>query len=281
MRIVESVGEMKTLLKSANQSEQTIGFVATMGFLHDGHISLVEQAKSENDLVVMSIFVNPLQFGPNEDFDRYPRNFERDSKLAKEAGVDVLFYPATSEMYPSEQTVTVSVQSGTNVLCGQSRPGHFDGVATVVLKLFNIIEPDRVYFGMKDAQQVAVIEQMVLNFNLPIEVRRCETVREEDGLAKSSRNVNLAPEERKQAVAIYESLTEAVAMITDGECDPDRIKSFIQDQLLTKTDGVIDYIEVLSYPELKEISEIEGEIIIAIALKFAKARLIDNVTLTV
>lgn len=281
MIIVRTIAELQKIVLEMKQQGKTVGFVPTMGYLHEGHLSLVNEAKNHDDYIVMSIFVNPLQFGPNEDFDRYPRDFERDERLAKSANVDAIFYPDVKEMYPRELSSTVSVHKGVDVLCGKSRPGHFDGVATVVLKLFNIVQPTRAYFGMKDAQQVAVIENMVVDFNLPVHVMKCATLREEDGLAKSSRNVYLSDQERNEAVQIYASLRQAVAQINAGERNPVTIKDQINDMLLSKTTGIVDYVEVLAYPSLNVIKLIQGKIIIAIALKFSKARLIDNVTVTV
>lgn len=197
MNIVTTPSALQQLLTDAG----TIGFVPTMGYLHEGHLSLVEAAKAENDLVVMSIFVNPTQFGPNEDLDRYPRDFERDEALAREAGVDVLFYPTTETMYPLDMA-RVTVRTGADVLCGASRPGHFDGVLTVVSKLFNLVRPTRAYFGLKDAQQVALIEGYVRDYFVPVEIRRCAIIREPSGLAKSSRNVYLSDVEKTDASEI-------------------------------------------------------------------------------
>ncbi|MFV8828341.1 pantoate--beta-alanine ligase [Alkalihalobacterium sp. APHAB7] len=281
MKIVETVQELQKLIKEAKRNESVIGFVPTMGFLHEGHMSLVEQAQKECDLVVMSIFVNPLQFGPNEDFDRYPRNFERDSRLAQNAGVDVLFYPNVKEMYPTESAMKVIVHDGVDVLCGKSRPGHFDGVATVVLKLFNIVTPDRAYFGMKDAQQVAVIEKMIRDFNLQVSLIGCPTLREEDGLAKSSRNVNLTEVERKEATSIFDSLQLAKDLIAQGDRKADRIKAEMTTFLEKSSSGTIDYIELLTYPDLNHLDQLEGKVIIAIAQQYSRARLIDNIVLDI
>lgn len=281
MIIVRTIAELQKIVSEIKQQGKTVGFVPTMGYLHEGHLSLVDEAKNHDDFIVMSIFVNPLQFGPNEDFDRYPRDFERDERLAKFANVDAIFYPDVKEMYPRELSSTISVHKGVEVLCGKSRPGHFDGVATVVLKLFNIVQPTRAYFGMKDAQQVAVIENMIADFNLSVQLMKCATLREEDGLAKSSRNVYLSDEERSEAVQIYASLRQAIAQIEAGERNPVTIKDQINDLLHSKTTGIVDYVEVLAYPSLNVIELIQGEIIIAIALKFSKARLIDNITVTV
>lgn len=260
---------------------KTIGFVPTMGYLHEGHVTLLKEARKENDIVVLSVFVNPLQFGPNEDFDRYPRDIVRDEQIAKDAGVDVLFYPAVAEMYPRPLSVQVVVKERVDVLCGKSRPGHFDGVATVLTKLFHIVMPTRAYFGMKDAQQVAVVDGLIRDFHFPIELVAVPTVREADGLAKSSRNVYLSEEERKEAPALYAALKKAKAAIENGLRDPRAVRALIEDHLKTYTHGVIDYVEVYSYPELKPLDTLAGKIIIAIAVRFTKARLIDNITFDV
>ncbi|OIJ14784.1 pantoate--beta-alanine ligase [Anaerobacillus alkalilacustris] len=281
MRIVCTITEMKEIISEQKKHGKSIGFVPTMGYLHEGHLSLVEEAKKHDEFIVISIFVNPLQFGPNEDFERYPRDIERDEKLAKAAGVDVIFYPNIKEMYPNDLTCSVRVQKGVNILCGKSRPGHFDGVATVVMKLFHIVSPMRAYFGMKDAQQVAVIENMIADFNLNVQLMKCQTLRENDGLAKSSRNVYLTPEERRQAPEIYSSLLNAKNKINSGEKNIATLKVEIAEHLTTKTNGIVDYVEILAYPSLEKMDHCEGVMIIAIALKFSQARLIDNMTVTI
>jgi pantoate--beta-alanine ligase len=247
-----------------------------MGFLHEGHLTLIKQAREENEVVVLSIFVNPLQFGPKEDFSTYPRDFARDRALAEGEQVDYLFYPAVDEMYPQASSVKVVVQERTNVLCGKSRPGHFDGVATVLTKLFHIVMPTRAYFGIKDAQQVAVVDGLIADFNFPIELIAVDIVREDDGLAKSSRNVYLLPEERKQATVLYKSLLKAKKMIADGERNPGRLIKEISEMITSESIGQIDYVEIYSYPQLKPLEKLEGTIIIALAVKFSKVRLIDN-----
>jgi pantoate--beta-alanine ligase len=275
MKIITTINEMQSFSKKMLRSGRTIGFVPTMGYLHEGHMSLVEEAVKQNDCVIMSIFVNPLQFGPNEDFDRYPRDLKRDEQLAKQAGVDILFYPNVKEMYPKERTTRLTVQERVDTLCGESRPGHFDGVATVVMKLLQIVLPDRAYFGMKDAQQLAVIKGLVEDFNVPVEIVPCPIIREEDGLAKSSRNVYLTPTERKEAIQLSKSLDAAANAIELGETNPARIKEMII-SYLNQTSGVIDYVEVLSYPALETIDVIKENIIVAVAVQFTAARLIDN-----
>ncbi|WP_243290036.1 pantoate--beta-alanine ligase [Bacillus sp. FJAT-47783] len=278
MNVVSKCEHLKELIQTYKQNGKTIGFVPTMGFLHEGHLTLIEKAKAENKIVVLSIFVNPLQFGQNEDYGTYPRDLERDMKLAEEKGVHVLFAPTTEEMYPCEPSVTVHVTKRVNVLCGKHREGHFDGVATVLTKLFHLVQPNKAYFGMKDAQQVAVVHGLIEDFNFPIELVPVETVREEDGLAKSSRNVRLLPHEREEAPSLYHSLLYGKEIVLSGERNPKEVIKRIRTYLEKKITGKIDYIEMYSYPELKEMDEICGTIIIALAVRYKKARLIDNIT---
>nr|WP_019417597.1 pantoate--beta-alanine ligase [Anoxybacillus sp. ST70] len=279
--IIETIKQMQAHIIAERQKGKTIGFVPTMGYLHEGHVALLQRARQENDIVVLSIFVNPLQFGPNEDFDRYPRDFERDCEMAKQAGVDIVFYPSVDEMYPHEPSVTVKVHERVDVLCGKSRPGHFDGVATVVTKLFHIVMPHRAYFGMKDAQQVAVIDGLIRDFHFPIELIAVPTVREEDGLAKSSRNVYLSERERQEAPALYAALQKGKAFIEAGERDVEKVRQAIVHHIEQHTSGVIDYVEIYSYPELKPIQTLQGNIIIALSVRFTNARLIDNIVMNV
>ncbi|KON69862.1 pantoate--beta-alanine ligase [Peribacillus butanolivorans] len=281
MKTFTSAAELQQIIIKEKSNHKSVGYVATMGFLHEGHATLLENARKENDIVVLSIFVNPLQFGPNEDFETYPRDLERDENVAANAGVDYLFYPTVNEMYGEEPSVKVVVQSRTECLCGRQRPGHFDGVATVLTKFFNIILPDRAYFGKKDAQQVAVIDGLIQDFNFPIKLVAVDTVREEDGLAKSSRNVYLLDDERIEAKELYQSLLKAIEAINTGERNPDTIMALVREHVEAHTNGKIDYIEVYQYPELKPIETLSGNIIIAMAVKFKHARLIDNITLTV
>lgn len=258
---------------------KTIGFVPTMGFLHEGHQELLKRARSENDLVVLSVFVNPLQFGPEEDFDRYPRDEERDLDIAEKEKVDVVFTPTVESMYPNHLSITMSVNKRTDVLCGRSRPGHFDGVVTVLSKLFHIVMPDKVYFGLKDAQQVAVVRALLDDYNFPFQLVGVPTVREADGLAKSSRNVYLTPEERKQAPFLYQGLLKAQQAIKEGEDNKETILQGIIQFIESNTDGKIDYVDLLTYPELEAYNFSDGTMIIAIAVQFKKARLIDNIIL--
>lgn len=281
MKVFTTIHDMQTEMIKLKKYGKTIGFVPTMGYLHDGHMSLLKKARQENDLVVLSIFVNPLQFGPTEDFSAYPRNLDRDKEIALNERVDYLFCPSSDEMYPRQPSVKVVVQERIDVMCGKSRPGHFDGVATVLTKLFHIVKPNRVYFGLKDAQQVAVVDWLIKDFHFPIELIPCETVREEDGLAKSSRNTNLLEQERGEAHHLYKSLLSAKEMIDDGERDRETVIQFITNYLLNNTSGSIDYVEIYSYPELKEMTMLTGTFIIALAVKFSHARLIDNIIITI
>lgn len=281
MKIFTSAADLQKALREEKSNHKSIGYVATMGFLHEGHATLMEKARKENDIVVLSIFVNPLQFGPNEDFETYPRDLERDENVAANAGVDYLFYPTVHEMYGEEPSVKVVVQSRTDCLCGRQRPGHFDGVATVLTKFFNIILPDRAYFGKKDAQQVAVIDGLIKDFNFPIQLVAVDTVREVDGLAKSSRNVNLSDQERMEAKELYQSLLKAKDAVISGERNTATVTALVSEHIGAHTNGVIDYIEIYQYPELKPIEMLSGNVIIAIAVKFKHARLIDNITLNV
>ncbi|MFJ8067509.1 pantoate--beta-alanine ligase [Peribacillus sp. NPDC096447] len=281
MKTFTSAADLQSALREEKNNNKSIGYVATMGFLHEGHATLLEKARKENDIVVLSIFVNPTQFGPNEDFETYPRDLERDEKVAANGGVDYLFYPTVHEMYGEEPSVKVVVQSRTDVLCGRQRPGHFDGVATVLTKFFNIILPDRAYFGKKDAQQVAVIDGLIKDFNFPIQLIAVDTVREEDGLAKSSRNVNLSDQERLEAKELYQSLMKAKEAVESGERNAANVTALVSEHIGAHTSGVVDYIEVYQYPELKPLESLAGNIIIAMAVKFKHARLIDNITLFV
>lgn len=252
-----------------------------MGYLHEGHISLIKRARGENDVVVVSVFVNPTQFGPNEDFDSYPRDEQRDAALCKEAGCDILFMPTKEDMYKQNYSTYVEVQGLTEGLCGAKRPGHFRGVTTVVTKLFNIVKADRAYFGQKDAQQLAVIKRMVADLDMDIEVVGCEIVRDVYGLALSSRNTYLSEDERKQAPVLYKSLVKAKEAIENGERVSENIIELIEDTISEAKDAVIDYVEVVSNETLKPIEKIEGEVLIALAVKIGKTRLIDNVVVRV
>ncbi|PAD39330.1 pantoate--beta-alanine ligase [Terribacillus sp. 7520-G] len=279
MKIITTLEALQQERKQLAKEQKSVGYVATMGFLHEGHQALMKRSKAENDITVLSIFVNPLQFGEGEDFDTYPRDAERDRLIAEQEGVDIVFMPEAAAMYPGNSTIKLQVTDRVDVLCGKSRPGHFDGVVTVLAKLFHLIQPDRAYFGLKDAQQVAVVQALVHDLNFPLEVVPVPTVREADGLAKSSRNVYLSEQERQAAPAIYRALQQAKQSIEDGEDDADKIVSAVKEFINSETNGRIDYVEILSYPALKPVSRIESRIIIAAAVFFDKARLIDNLVL--
>ncbi len=276
MKIIRSTAEMQEKMIEMSKFE-SIGFVATMGYFHEGHLALMKQAAEDNDVVVTSIFVNPLQFGPNEDFDQYPRDEEQDIRLAEQAGVDILFVPGVQDMYPAKMNITLSVEERANVLCGRSRPGHFEGVITVLTKLFNIIRPNKTYFGLKDAQQVAVVDALINDLNFPIRLIALPTIREHDGLAKSSRNVNLANEERSQAVWLKKALDFGRELVVDGEKNPAIIVKEVIDVINRETSGIVDYVEMLSYPELQSVSIVKNNVILAVAVQFKRARLIDNI----
>lgn len=280
MEICATITAIRRFVRAARQEGKTVGFVPTMGYLHEGHLALVRRAKAECDAVVVSIFVNPLQFGPAEDFARYPRDPERDLRLCRETGVDAVFIPADEEMYPSGYCTYVEVSGTlTSCLCGASRPGHFKGVATVVTKLFNIVQPHRAYFGAKDYQQALVIERLVEDLNFDLEIIVVPTVRESDGLAMSSRNVYLQPEERRAATVLYRSLQAAQEMVAAGERDVATIVERVREMITAEPLATIDYVEIRRLPDLAEITTIEGRALLALAVRIGKARLIDNIEL--
>ncbi|WP_424766034.1 pantoate--beta-alanine ligase [Paenibacillus sp. sgz302251] len=283
MIICRTKDELKQQLAEWRKKGLSIGFVPTMGFLHEGHASLMRKSKSDgDDVTVLSIFVNPLQFGPNEDLDRYPRDEERDLALAKECGIDIVFLPTVQEMYPEKPLTSVIVNQITNRLCGASRPGHFNGVGTVVSKLFNLVRPDRAYFGMKDAQQVAVIQQMVYDLNIPVEVIPCPIVREPDGLALSSRNVYLNAEQRQQAVVLSQTLQHASEWLQESELTVEQLTERVKQQISKASEALVDYVELLYYPTLQApvanaaVQTLKKPLILALAVKFGTTRLIDN-----
>ncbi|TDM05267.1 pantoate--beta-alanine ligase [Macrococcus lamae] len=273
-RITE-ISDMTSIVNQYLQSGQTIGFVPTMGALHEGHLALIQEAKLNNDLTVVSIFVNPLQFGPGEDYDAYPRDIDKDEVMISQIGVDYLFYPAAVAMYP-KQDIKLTVGKLAEVLEGANRPGHFDGVVTVVNKLFNIVKPTRAYFGRKDAQQLAIIEAMVQDFNHDIEIKGIDIVREKDGLAKSSRNVYLTESERLEAVALYNSLLLAKELIDGGEKNTAVIEEEITRFISSYSSGIVEEAAIYRYPELTKVDILKGQCFISLAVKFSKARLIDN-----
>lgn len=288
MKITEYISILRENIFLAREQGKTIVLIPTMGFLHHGHLAMVEDARRDDEdrekvYIVMSIFVNPLQFGENEDFDRYPRNLVRDSRLAQEAGVDMLFIPSVQEMYPNGQSLltTINVSRVSDILCGCKRPNHFQGVATVVSKLFNIILPDLAYFGQKDYQQVIVINQMVKDLNIPVQLIAFPTVREHDGLAMSSRNSYLSCEERQQAPILYSTLKEGATLIAEEETNPDVIKTRIEERISKESKGKIEYIEIRDAHNLEQLTKIKGAVVIALAVKFGSTRLIDNIVVEV
>lgn len=277
MKIITSVKEMSEFADRSRSLGKKIGLVPTMGYLHDGHLSLIKKSVSENDVTIVSVFVNPTQFAPNEDFKTYPRDLNRDAALAESVGADAVFHPEPEEMYPDGYHTYISVEKLTEVLCGVSRPTHFRGVTTVVAKLFNITRADRAYFGQKDAQQLAVVRRMVADLNMSIKIIGCPIVRESDGLALSSRNVFLSPEERSQALVLYRSLCAAKSLLEGGERSAKRIRAEIERIIKTAPLADIDYIEIVNYGDLTAVETIDCEVLIALAVKFGKTRLIDNI----
>jgi pantoate--beta-alanine ligase len=281
VKTIENISRMSTFVKMMKKEGKSIGLVPTMGYLHEGHLSLVRAAKKHTDVVVMSIFINPIQFGPKEDFEKYPRDLKHDEEMAREAGVDVIFYPSLKDMYPEGYATYVTVEKLTGNLCGASRPGHFRGVATVVTKLFNIIRPGVAYFGQKDMQQAMMIKKMALDLNMDTEVKIMPIVREKDGLAMSSRNMYLSETERKESAVIYQSLLRAEALIKDGERDARKVIRAVEDMIKTKQSARIEYVKLVDARELKDVKMITGEITLAVAVFFGNTRLIDNITIMV
>jgi pantoate--beta-alanine ligase len=281
MKVVTGVAGMKALSRQWRAKGKKIGFVPTMGYLHEGHLSLVRESKKRADVTVVSIFVNPAQFGPAEDFKKYPRDLEKDSAYLEKGGVDCLFYPGAAEIYPPGYRTYVEVHGLQDRLCGRSRPGHFRGVATVVLKLFEIVEPDIAFFGAKDAQQVLIINKMAADLDLDVEVVTCPLVREPDGLALSSRNAYLSPEERKAALVLSISLRWAERAIAAGERDAAKVIGGIRAAIEAEPLARIDYVEAVDPGSLEPLAEIRGDVLIALAVFVGSTRLIDNIRIRV
>lgn len=282
MKIETTVDAVRAQVKEWKKNGLTVGLVPTMGYLHEGHQSLIKKAVEQNDKVVVSIFVNPMQFGPKEDLASYPRDLEADAKLCESTGAALIFHPEPEEMYQEGFCSFVDMTGLTQALCGLSRPVHFRGVCTVVNKLFNIVAPDRAYFGEKDAQQLAVIKRMVKDLNMDVEIVGCPIIREEDGLAKSSRNTYLGPKERKAALILSKSIFLGRKMIEDGERDAAKVKDAMIKLIQTEPMADIDYVELVDVNTMKSIDTISGEILCAIAVGInGKARLIDNFMMTV
>lgn len=276
MKIVSTVNDVRSTVKEWKKNGLKVGLVPTMGFLHEGHLSLIKKAVSENDKVVVSVFVNPTQFGPNEDFEAYPRDLNKDAALCEEAGADLIFHPEPEEMYPDGFCSSVNMTGLTDALCGKSRPIHFQGVCTVVSKLFNIAAPDNAYFGEKDAQQLAIIKRMVKDLNFDIKITGCPIIREKDGLAKSSRNTYLNPEERQAALVLSKAVKCGRGLVEGGEKDSavilKEMKSIIENEPLAR----IDYVEIVDMNTMKNIDKVKGDVLCAMAVYIGKTRLIDN-----
>lgn len=275
MKVIKTIKELRQIVKEWKKDGLSVGLVPTMGYLHEGHKSLIDRAAAENDRVVVSDFVNPTQFAPNEDFESYPRDIEADSDLCEKAGADVIFNPEVDEMY-TEPLTFVDMRDITKVLCGKTRPIHFSGVCTVVSKLFNIVTPDRAYFGQKDAQQLCVIRKMVQDLNFDIEIVGCPIIRESDGLAKSSRNTYLDKEERAAAICLSRSLNMAKAMIENGETDCNKIVDMAKAEINKEVLAKIDYVEIVDLNTLKPIESVKKPMLMAMAVYIGKTRLIDN-----
>lgn len=276
MKLTRDIPATREALAAARHGGRRIAFVPTMGALHAGHVSLLEAARRDGGYLVVSIFVNPTQFAPGEDFERYPRDEAGDLKICRQHGVDLVFIPTVADMYPPDAATTVHVARLTETLCGPHRPGHFDGVTTVVAKLFNIVQPDVAYFGEKDAQQLAVIRRMVRDLNFPIEVVGCPTVRESDGLALSSRNAYLSPQERRQARCLYQALSAARARIERGESDPGAIVAEMRRIIDAAGPAHVDYIDIVDPDSLQPVPRIERRVLVALAVRIGTTRLIDN-----
>jgi len=276
MQTITSIADMQSLVASLRCQGKTIGFVPTMGFLHEGHLSLMRRARQTCDVVVVSIFVNPTQFGPGEDLDRYPRDAEGDRRKCESVGVDILFLPSAAEMYPEKPTVFVTVEGISDILEGEIRPGHFRGVATVVSKLFNIINPHTAFFGQKDFQQCAIIKRMVKGLNMSVAIDVLPTMREPDGLAMSSRNSYLSPDERRTAAIIHQALVSAEQLVRTGVKEPDKVKNKVRAVLSKEHALSIDYVEVVDPESLVPLASIAGSLVILVAVRVGRTRLIDN-----
>ena len=278
MKVLRTVEEITEFAKAAQEAGKVIGLVPTMGALHEGHLTLMRAAKAKCDVVIASVFVNPVQFGPNEDYDAYPRRFQADCEKLESVGVDAVFHPEPAEMYPEGYGTYVNVESDfTGKLCGGQRPGHFRGVATVVTKLMNLSRAQEAFFGQKDAQQVLVIKRFVKDLNIQVNVNMVSIVREESGLARSSRNAYLSPEEKEAALVLSRSLNKAQEAFAAGEKSVEALKNIVREEISREPMAVIDYVELYSFDELKEIQQVAGESLLAIAVKIGKTRLIDNI----
>lgn len=276
MQIVSTIEEVRKQVKQWRKEGLSVGLVPTMGYLHEGHKSLIDKAVEQNDKVVVSVFVNPIQFGPTEDLATYPRDLERDAALCEKAGAALVFHPEPEEMYFDDFCTYVDMDHLTKGLCGKTRPTHFRGVCTVVSKLFHIVQPDRAYFGQKDAQQLAVIRRMVRDLNFDLEIVGCPIIREEDGLAKSSRNTYLSAEERQAATILHKALTKGEELVKAGEKEPEKVIAVIRETIESEPLAKIDYVEMVNFDNMETLEQVEGSILTAVAVYIGKTRLIDN-----
>lgn len=276
MKIVTTIAEVREIVKQWKKEDQTIGYVPTMGYLHEGHASLMKAARKENDKVVVSIFVNPMQFGPTEDLDSYPRDLEKDSKLCEGEGVDLIFHPEPEEMYDESFCSFTDINGLSNALCGLSRPIHFRGVCTVLNKFFNIVGPDRAYFGQKDAQQAAIVKQFVKDLNIPVEIIRCPIIREADGLAKSSRNTYLSVEERKAALCLSKAIFLGQDLVKQGEKDAKKVTDAMISLIKEEPMADIEYVKAVNGLTMQDVETIGSPTLVAMAVRIGTTRLIDN-----
>ena len=274
MQVTKTVAETRALVKNWRKEGKTVGLVPTMGYLHEGHASLIRRCREENDIVVVSVFVNPTQFGPNEDLEAYPRDFQRDSALCASLGADLIFHPEPEDMYQNS-CAYVSIETLSDNLCGKSRPIHFRGVCTVVSKLFNIVSPDRAYFGQKDAQQLAIIKKMVKDLDFDIEIVGCPIIREEDGLAKSSRNTYLSPDERKAALFLSRAVRKGQEIISAG-MESDSVLSEMRKVIQAEPLARIDYVSMVDALTMQDVEKVDRDVLVAMAVYIGKTRLIDN-----
>ncbi len=281
MELIAKINKLKAVVRKMRGAGNSIGFVPTMGALHDGHLMLVKKAREVADTALVSVFVNPIQFGRGEDFEHYPRNLSHDVELLTRAGVDYVFAPAIEEFYPKDFDTYVEVERLSEPLCGKFRPGHFRGVATVVAKLFTIVEPDYAFFGQKDAQQAGVIRRMARDLKFPVDVRVCPIVREEDGLAMSSRNAYLSPDERRAATVLYRSLCRAAALVLDGERQAGRVRQAVADMIQAEPLARLEYFEIVDTADFQPVAALQGGVLMALAVDIGKTRLIDNLLVDV
>lgn len=280
MQITKNINQCRKAINKAKQSKKRIGFVPTMGALHEGHLSLIRKARKDNDFVAISIFVNPLQFGPTEDYTQYPRDFKRDEKLLKKEKVDLIFYPQPKTMYPEGFSTYITEEYLSQILCGRSRPIHFKGVTTIVAKLFNIIEPENVYFGQKDYQQAKIIQKMIKELNFPIKMHIMPIKRENDKVAISSRNYYLSKKQREDAKVLYQSLIKAKKLIQKGKSNPSKIKQEIKKAIKRKNSATIDYVDIIDIQTLRPVKQIKNRVAVVMAVYIGKTRLIDNIIIS-